>query len=198
MTEIDASDFIYSDNTPGDEIWAAAERNAAQALCEEWNEEILYSKVLNVRWLDEAKAQALFSKYLEPKDPLKSDEILRVDWEAWVVPREFNGKFEEAIIHRVQSACIDRSSLLCGEVRTYGLGPEYNYLWSETDPFDVVSTQNVPEEAIAKLVLLARNNWRDYIGEWLDEEFIESLSQPFRDLACEIRNEKDGDGKQNN
>lgn len=180
---VSAELFVYDTRAVSDGIWEAVERNAASVLCQDWDEELLYSGVIAVRWVEATNAIALFREFVVPNGTMFPDQILRIDWEAWVTPSRFTGKFEEAIEHRVESVCVDLNTVLIQEVRTYGLGPEYNHIWWEADPRDVEATAEIPDEALTRLAELVSNDWWDDISEWVDEEFIEGLRPSFQYLV---------------
>ena len=194
---IGTQSFVYDTRAVGDDIWEAAECNAASVLCQDWDEELLYSRVIAVRWIEATNAIALFRDFVVPNGTLHPDQILRIDWEAWVAPSRFTGKFVEAVEHRVESVCVDLNTVLIQEVRTYGLGPEYNHIWWEADPRDVEATEEIPDEALTRLAELASNEWWDEISEWADEEFIEGLRPSFQYLVRQKLTEE-AEGARNN
>ncbi len=180
MDRIKTSSLVYTPKPVDEVLLQAVERNADPSLHQEWDEYILHSRVICVRWLDPANAAALFSEYVEPEGNISPDEILRIDWEAWVVPQKFTGKFEQAVEHRVESICADLKTILLGQIYTY---PDHNHIWWQDDPDDVTGSDALPREALAALLELAQNEWWDYITEYAeDPAFLESLTPVIRGL----------------
>lgn len=143
----------------------AAGDAAAQCGYDQFEEELLHYKILNIRWVSADSVKAFYPESFEPPCAFAPDEIVSVDWKTWAVPKRFNGCYEDAVIERIESIVVAASTLIDRKVLTYGLGPEYNWLEWEGGSS---STTEIPVSVFKALCELIKGNWRDSIQEYAE------------------------------
>ncbi len=118
--------LTYSPEPVPAKVREAAGYAAAQCGFDQFEEVLLDHKILDVRRVSAESVSALYADWLQPPCSFSPDEIMRVDWLTWAIPKRFNGEYEAAVIARAESIVVAATTLLAREVFTYGLGPEYN------------------------------------------------------------------------
>ena len=126
---------------------------------------MLHSVVLDIRRVTADSVKENYPWVIDPSASLSPDDVVRVDWQTWAVPNNFNGTYEEAVVERAESIVVDIPTLLAREVFSYGLGPEYNWLsWQEfAAPGGELRT-----EVFRALCDVIRGDWADRIREYAD------------------------------
>ena len=145
----------------------AAGDAAAQCGYDQFEEVLLDYEIVGIRRLSVQAVKDHYPEWLQPPCSFSPDEIVRVDWQTWAVPKRFDSALEKAVIARAESIVVAISTLLAREVFTYGLGPEYNWLeWEEG-----VSPHGEPTEfAFGALGELITGDWSDDVRENAGEE----------------------------
>lgn len=158
--------LVYTSDPVPESVRTAAGDAAAQCGYDRFEEVLLDYEVLDVRRVAAASVKVLYPEWLQPPCSFSPDEIVRVDWQTWAVPKRFDGRYEEAVITRAESIVVAISTLMEREVFTYGLGPEYNWLeWEEGS-----STAEPTSSAFEALSERITGEWRDYVREYADED----------------------------
>lgn len=177
--------LVYRAGPVSDEIHDAASDAAAQCGYDQTEEVLLDYMVLNIRWVSTDSVKALYPEFLIAPCSFSPDEIVRVDWLTWAVPKRFDGRYESAVIGRSESIVVAVSTLLEREVFTYGLGPEYNWLeWDEgsappSDPPDAVF------EALGELII---GDWREEVKAHADEDpkYLDGIHPSLRAAVAQV------------
>jgi len=148
-----------------DALRASAMQAASEVGFDKFEEVFLDGRILKMRWVHAASVRAHFSEFLEPPCNFNPEEIVRVDWQTWTVPKAFTGQFEQAVVERVESIVVAAETLLSGEIFTYGLGPEYNWLhWEEGSPCGAA----LPNGVFSAIRDLIEGGWRDQVLEYAE------------------------------
>lgn len=159
--------LVYRAGPVFDEIYDAASDAAAQCGYDQTEEVLLDYTVLDIRWVSTDSVKALYPEFLIAPCSFSPDEIVRVDWLTWAVPKRFDGRYESAVIGRSESIVVAVSTLIDREVFTYGLGPEYNWLeWDEGGS----PSLDLPAAVFESLGELIIGEWREEIREHADED----------------------------
>jgi len=103
---------------------------------DQFEEELLHSEILNVRWVAVDSVKTHFSAFLEPPCTFSPRKVVRIDWQTWAVKTQFDGQYEEAVVERVESIVVDVPTLMAGEVFSYGLGPRKQLARMARSPVD--------------------------------------------------------------
>jgi len=162
-----------------DALRASAMQAASQVGFDQFEEFFLDGRILKMRWVHADSVRANFSTFLEPPCDFNPEEIVRVDWQTWAVPKSFTGKFEGAVVERVESIVVAAETLLADEIFTYGLGPEYNWLhWEEESPSGVA----LPNSVFTAIRDLIEGDWRDQVSEYAegDDSYLEGVHPRLR------------------
>lgn len=182
--------LAYRDDSVSEQIYDAAADAAAQCGYDQFDEVLLDYTVLDVRWVSSESVKTLYPEFLAAPCFFSPDEIVRVDWLTWAVPKRFDGRYEGAVIGRSESIVVAVSTLLERQVFTYGLGPEYN--WLEWEEGSSVPTDPPPAifEALNELIL---GDWRDDVREHADEDrgYLDRMHPDLRAAVAQIIAEKD-------
>ena len=164
---VNMESLVYRDAPVSEQIYEAAADAAAQCGFDQFEEVLLDSTVLTVRWVSSDSVKALYPEFLVAPCCFSPDEIVRVDWLTWAVPKQFDGRYEEAVIGRSESVVVAVSTLMERKVFTYGLGPEYNWLeWDEGSSVPV----DPPPVVFETLSELITGDWRDDVKEHAEED----------------------------
>ena len=159
--------LTYSPEPVPAKVREAAGYAAAQCGYDQFEEVLLDHKILDVRRVSAESVRALYADWLQPPCSFSPDEIVRVDWLTWAIPKRFNGEYEAAVIARAESIIVAATTLLEREVFTYGLGPEYNWLeWEEGSP----PSNELPTSVFEALRKLISGDWRAGILEHGDHD----------------------------
>jgi len=137
----------------------------------------LDGEILDVEWLTQESATKAFSEYLKEPFNLSPDDFFRIDWQAWMISKDFTLELEKAITIRTESIYVDKTTLLNNVVFTYGYGPEYNWLhWQEISNPTSYDENNPPIEVIEAYFELLEGDWayelKEYFEDELDLEFL--------------------------
>jgi hypothetical protein len=166
--------LTYRTDAISEEIHTAADEAAAQCGYDQMEEVLLATEILNIRMISAESVHRLYSEWLEPPCSYSVDEIVRVDWRTWSVPKRFNGHYAASVIERVESIVVDLPTLLAGEVFTYGLGPEYNWIdWKDGDSLN----GELPSSVFEALCDLIKGDWSEDVREDAesDDEYISHI-----------------------
>ena len=146
-------------------IREAAGDAAARCGYDHFEELLLDYEIVGIRRVSAQSVKDHYGAWLQPPCSFSPDEIVRVDWQTWAVPKRFDNTYEKAVIARAESLVVAVSTLRAREVFAYGLGPEYNWLeWQEGAP-----TAGEPSESTLKaLGDLIVGNWLDNVREDAD------------------------------
>lgn len=182
---INMDHLVYRADPVSEHIYEAASDAAAQCGYDQIEEVLLDYTVLDIRWVSTDSVKARYPEFLVTPCSFSTDEIVRVDWLTSAVPKQFDGRYVDAVIGRSESIIVAVSILMEREVFTYGLGPEYNWLeWDEgsapsSDPPDVVF------EALGKLII---GDWREYVREHADEDpkYLDGIHPSLRAAVAQV------------
>lgn len=159
--------LIYRDDPVPEQIYEAARDAAAHCGYDPFEEVLLDCKVLDIRWISGDSAREFYAEFLVPPCSFSSEEIVRIEWLTWSVPKQFDGSYEKAVIARSESIVVAVSTLMNREVFTYGLGPEYNWLeWQEGSP----PPSELPTTVFEALGQLIVGDWLEDVQEHADGE----------------------------
>jgi hypothetical protein len=158
----------YTSDTIPESIPEAAGDAAAQCGYDQFEEVLLDYEIVGIRRVSAQSVKDHYGAWLQPPCSFSPDEIVRVDWQTWAVPKRFDNTYEKAVIARAESIVVAVTTLMAREVFTYGLGPEYNWLeWQEGAP-----PAGEPSESTFKAL-------GDLIvGDWLDDVREDADGQP--------------------
>ena len=159
--------LVYRDEPVSDQIYEAAADAAAQCGYDQTEEVLLDCTILEVRWVSSDSVKAFYPEFLVSPCFFSPDEIVRVDWLTWAVPKQFDGRYEEAVVGRSESIVVAVSTLMEQKVFTYGLGPEYNWLEWEEGSSVLADPPQVVFEALSKLI---SGDWREDVKEHAGED----------------------------
>jgi hypothetical protein len=149
------------------DVREAAGYAASQCGYDQFEEILLNHEIVDVRRVSAESVRALYADWLQPPCSFSPDEIMRVDWLTWAIPKRFNGEYEAAVIARAESIVVAATTLLAREVFTYGLGPEYNWLeWEEGRP----PSNELPASVFGALRELISGDWRNDVREHADDD----------------------------
>ena len=116
-------------------VRAAAGDAAAQCGYDQSEEVLLDYEIIGIRRVSARSVKDHYPTWLQPPNPLSPREIVRVDWQTWAVSRSYPIACKRGVTVRAESIIVAVPTLLTGEVFTYGLGPEYNWLeWGQGVP----------------------------------------------------------------
>ena len=175
MTELKSlSQLEYSPDPIPDDFSGLAMDVASECGYDKWEEHLLHASIRDIKWLTKESAEQFFSNDLQPVGEYSPQELLRIDWHTWSIPQRFNGLFEKAVVERVESVVVAAPILITGEVFTYGLGPEYNWLYWEEQG---ASADAPPQEVFDALNDLIKGDWKDKVAEYADghDAYISSV-----------------------
>lgn len=177
--------LVYRAGPVSDEIYDAASDAAVQCGYDQTEEVLLDYTVLCIRWVSTDSVKAHYPEFLIAPCSFSPDEIIRVDWLTWAVPKRFEGRYESAVIGRSESIVVAVSTLIEREVFTYGLGPEYNWLeWEEgsSPPLDL---PDAVFEALGELIV---GDWAEDVREHADEDpdYLEGIHPSLRAAVSRV------------
>ena len=180
----------YRDEQVSDSIYEAAADAVAQCGYDQFEEVLLDYAILDIRWVSIDSVKALYPECLEPPYLFSPDEVIRLDWLSWAVSKNFDHRYEKAIVTRSESIVVALPTLMAREVFTYGLGPEYNWLeWEEGSSAPVEPSA----AALQSLSELITGDWCDDVREHAegDESHLGSLHPSLRDAVAHVIEGKD-------
>ena len=149
-------------------IREAAGDAAARCGYDQFEELLLDYEIVGIRRVSAQSVKDHYGAWLQPPCSFSPDEIVRVDWQTWAVPKRFNNTYEKAVIARAESIVVAVTTLMAREVLTYGLGPEYNWLeWQEGAP-PAGELSESTFKALGELI----------VGDWLDDVREDADGQP--------------------
>ena len=167
----------YTDEPIPESIRSAADYAASQCGYDPFEEVLLDYEVVGIRRVSAQSVKENYPVWLRPPCSYSPEDMVRVDWQTWAVPKRFGGYYEKAVIARAESIVVAISTLISGKVFTYGLGPEYNWLeWEEGVPPPGEPTA----PAFKALSALITGDWRDDVREHAEEKtgYLEGI-HPF-------------------
>ena len=165
----------YRNGLITNEIQVAALKAASQCGYEHSEEIYLGGLILEIRWVDAQSVSTYFPEYLGEPSSFDANAILRIDWQNWVISKQYDGLFDKAIIERHESIVVAEAVLLSGEVFTSGLGPEYNWMyWEDLPPMKT----EPPQEVFSTLREVIKNEWRDEILDYAegDDGYLDRIN----------------------
>lgn len=182
--------LVYRPDPVSDLIWEGASEAATQCGYDQFEEVLLDHRVIDVRWVSSDSVKGLYPEFLAPPCSFSPDEIVRVDWLTWAVPKRFDGRYENAVIARSESIVVAVPTLMEHEVFTYGLGPEYNWLeWEEgsSPPEELTGSAF---EALGKLIT---GDWCEDVREHADgdKSYLDGIHPNLRAAVAQAIGEKD-------
>lgn len=175
MATPDKSKIDYVDEPISGSIESLGD-SVPQALGYDWDaEQLLDSSVLDVRQVSAKSAAEQFG--LDDEEFRQGeDSLIRVDYESWSAPNEFDPGAPEHVIYRREHVYVRYSVLDADEVFTYGLGREFNMELWEQDKEKGGSPEEVqlPPGAREDLQSKIESEQQESIAEWLDGD-IDSI-----------------------
>jgi hypothetical protein len=127
--------LTYTSDRIPESVRDAAGDAAAQCGYDQFEEVLLDYVIVGIRRVSARSVKDHYPEWLEPPCSFSPDEIVRVDWQTWAVPKGYVSACKGGVIARADSILVAIPTLLAREVFTYGLGPEYNWLeWEEGVP----------------------------------------------------------------
>jgi hypothetical protein len=157
--------LTYTADPIPDSVLDAAGDAAAQCGYDQFEEVLLDYEIVDIRRVSAQSVKDHYPEWLQQPCSFSPDEIVRVDWQTWAVPKRFDNAYERAVIARNESIVVAISTLMAREVFTYGLGPEYNWLeWKE----GVFPSSEPTASAFEMLGELINGEWRDDVREYAD------------------------------
>lgn len=183
--------LTYTLDPIGDDVWDAAGDVAAQCGYDQYEEVLLDYKIVAIRQLSEQSVKDHYAEWLQPPCAFLPNEIVRVDWHTWAVPKGYANACKSGVIARSESIVVGIPTLLAGEVFTYGLGPEYNWLeWG-----DGTTPAGAPgPSALDELYNLITSEWLDDVC-WDAEGNPDYLNDLPSDLSMTLAKALENCGK---
>ena len=161
-------ELTYTCDPISESVRDAAGDAAAQCGYDQFEEVLLDYEIVDIRRVSIQSVRDHYGEWLRPPCSFSPDEIVRVDWRSWAVPKRFDNAYEMAVIARAESIVVGITTLMAREVFTYGLGPEYNWLeWKEGAP----PVGEPSESALTALCELI-------VGEWQEDVYGDADGQP--------------------
>jgi len=168
------SQLQYRTTTITQGLREAALEAATQCGYDRTDETLLHSAIDRIRWVTPQCAQTFFSDSLVPEGEWSANEIIQIDWHTWAIAKEFDARYEESVVERVESIVVAVPPLLSGEIFSYGLGPEYDWLhWEEGKAIE----QELPTEVFDALQELIAREWRSQVIEVAggDDDYLSGI-----------------------
>jgi len=159
--------LTYTSDPIPESVRDAAGDAAAQCGYDQFEEVLLEYEIVDIRRVSAQSVKDHYGEWLQPPCSFSPDEIVRVDWQTWAVPKRFDNTYEKALIARAESIVVAITTLMAREVFTYGLGPEYNWLeWEEGAP----PAGEPSEPTLTALCDLIVGDWKEDVYEDADGE----------------------------
>lgn len=169
----------------------AAGHAAAQCGYDQFEEVLLDYEIVGIQRVSAESVKEHYGAWLQPPCSFSPDEIVRVDWHTWAVPKRFDNAYEKAVIARAESIVVAITTLLAREVFTYGLGPEYNWLeWQEGAP----PKGEPPEFVLTALGDLIVGDWQEAVCDdaYGEPSYLEGIHPSLRTaVAKAIANQEE-------
>ena len=154
--------LTYTSDPIPESVRDAAEDAAAQCGYDQFEEVLLEYEIVDIRRVSAQSVKDHYGAWLQPPCSFSPDDIVRVDWQTWAVPKRFDNTYEKAVIARAESIVVGITTLMAREVFTYGLGPEYNWLeWKEGAP----PAGEPSESTLTSLCDLIVGDWKEDVCE---------------------------------
>ena len=133
----------------------------------------LTGNVLQISWVADESTKNVFGVQLDD-DCEYPATMLRLDYEAWALPGDFNAEAPDRLSYRREHIYVRASVLRDEEVYCYGLGPEYGFDHWAQDVCSQGSADEVslPKDTIPLFVEEIENKFEYKIDEYLDESPI--------------------------
>lgn len=184
------SKVVYLDATVPDELTlAAADVPSDLGYDSEEGETYLAGTVLQVSWVCDDSTKRLLEVDLDD-DCEYPATMLRVDYEAWALPGDFDAEAPDRVSYRREHIYVLASVLRDGAVFSYGLGPEYGFdLWEQDDYAQGTADEvGLPKDVISLMVQEIESNFYYQIEDYLDESSISrSWPKPIQQLYRKVR-----------
>lgn len=118
---------------------------------------------------------------------VQSDPLLRVDYEFWTTPDQFDAANPECVTYRREHLYVRASVLDSGELFVHGLGPEFGFEeWFNDNTIEGNSEEaGLPAEGYAALLQDVTENHLNAIAEYLvddKERLPQGIRQPMQQL----------------
>ena len=176
--------LIFRDKTIAPDILEAAHDAVGQCAYNHSEEYLLHYSVLDVKWI---AADSVNEFFIDNPCDDESSSILLIVWRAWVIPNIFSVDFEESVEERNESMCVALPVLLAREVFTYGLGPEFNWIyWEDLGSAPAISP---PIEVYESLADLIDGDWSDSLSEYIteNESFMENCHPSLKQAITRLK-----------
>lgn len=184
MATLDSTDALrYRDDPIPTTLEEAALSAASSCGYDRSEEHLLHAEVLEIRWVDTASIREAIDP--ESDEDFSGQEVVMVKWRTWAVPQSLDGEYEQAVLERLESIIVDADILRDGEVCTYGLGPEYNWLHWEEHP---VAGAEAPAEVYESLSELISTEWSDDVRAYAegDESYLDGIHPSLRPAVAAV------------
>lgn len=179
--EIDWNALQYLPEEPTPELLEQAEE-AAFKVGHDWDEEHpLHARVLAMRTLTPESQRQWYEDFPEP-----APRIHRIDYVSWAVSRRFSLDLVENVVVRVEGICIDEETLTSGEIITYCMGREIEFLsWKDAVVPASLANGPLPQEVLEELVDLLEDCWDRDLLEYAegDPTCVAHWPSPLRETA---------------
>lgn len=171
--------LTYTSDSIPESVRDAAGDAAAQCGYDHLEEVLLDYEIVGLRRVSIQSVMEHYAEWLEPPCLFAPDEIVRVDWRTWAVPKDYVKACEAGVVARAESIVVAIPTLLAREVFTYGLGPEYNWLEWEDGTGPVGEPGPSAFEALYGLIT----------SEWLEDVCQDAEMDPryLEDLHPDLR-----------
>ena len=155
MDDFDEAKIEFEPETPAESIWALAKTVPGVMASTLEDETSLTGKLLQVQQVLTADA--------------KQDSLLRVDYEFWTAPDQFDAGNPERVTYRREHIYVRVSVLSKGELFLRSLGPEFGFEeWFQDDCTEGNPAETrLPQEGYAALLHQVSANHLNAIAEYL-------------------------------
>lgn len=172
MDNFDESKIEFEPGISIEAVWALA-KTVPAVMASACEEACLCSQLLQVQQVRSADVQL--------------DPLLRVDYEFWTTPDQFDAANPERVTYRREHLYVRASVLGSGELFAHGLGPEFGFEeWFNDNTIEGnPEATGLPAEGYAALLQEVTDNHLNAIVEYLvdDEENLpQDIRQPMQQL----------------
>jgi hypothetical protein len=189
--EIDEDGIQYRQTPLSAEICTAAEVIPSQIGYDRFGgEDFLEGHILSIRLATKDSVASALSLDLSSL----SGNVLRVDYETWAKPSEFDAANPALATYRREYIFAEETVIVAREVFLYALGPEYRYLHWEQDEGNHcnVIDAGLSPDSIQDLCNEIFSSHAEEIIEWLaDEDVPDTWPPPFKALYAQVKSQQD-------
>jgi len=193
MVEAVSEEFVYLQAPVPSELILAAETVPSDlGYDSDGGETYLAGKVLQVRWVCDDSTKHLLEVDLDDDCDYPAT-MLRVDYEAWALPGDFDVEDPDRVSYRKEHIYVRASVLRDCAVFLYGLGPEYGFDHWEQDieSQGTADEEGLPNEAVPLMVQHIEANFTAAIEDYLDESAIpKGLPKALQQVYRKVRTAK--------